>query len=52
MSSKRRDALLGPEGKRPAFWRSSLYEEPAWVSLAWIIGPALLAGIAIYFAVR
>lgn len=40
------------EEKRPAFWRSSVYAEPTWVSLAWIIGPALLAGIAIYFAVR
>lgn len=38
--------------KRPAFWRSSLYAEPTWVSLAWIIGPGLLAGVAIYFAVR
>jgi hypothetical protein len=52
MNSKRTDALLSSESKRPAFWRSSLYEEPAWVSLAWVIGPALLAGIAIYFAVR
>jgi hypothetical protein len=52
MNIKRRDASLRPEGKRPAFWRSSLYEEPTWISLAWIIGPALLAGIAIYFAVR
>jgi hypothetical protein len=52
MNSKRTDAVLSPEDKRAAFWRSSLYEEPAWVSLAWIIGPALLAGIAIYFAVR
>ena len=52
MNSKRTDAVLSPEDKRAAFWRSSLYEEPAWVSLAWIIGPALLAGFAIYFAVR
>lgn len=52
MNSKRRDAALSPEDKRTAFWRSSLYEEPVWVSLAWVIGPAFLAGIAIYFAVR
>jgi hypothetical protein len=52
MNAKQKGAILRPEGKRPVFWRSSLYEEPVWVSLAWIIGPALLAGIAIYFAVR
>ena len=52
MNAKRKEALLNPEGKRPAFWRSSLYEEPVWVSLGWILGPAFLAGIAIYFAVR
>jgi hypothetical protein len=43
--------LVSDTGKRPVFWRSSLYEEPMWVSLAWIIGPALCAGIAIYFVV-
>jgi hypothetical protein len=37
---------------RPAFWRNSVYEEPAWVSLVWIIAPVLLAGIAIYIALR
>lgn len=52
MNVKQKDALLSPERKRPVFWRSSLYEEPMWVSLAWMIGPALLAGIAIYLAVR
>lgn len=52
MNAKQRGALLSPEGKRQAFWRSSLYEEPMWASLAWVIIPALLAGIAIYFAVR
>jgi hypothetical protein len=52
VNPNRKEALLSREGKRQAFWRSSLYEEPVWVSLAWIIGPALVAGIAIYFAVR
>ncbi len=52
MNSKRTDAVLSPEDERPAFWRSSLYEEPVWASLAWVIGPVLLAGIAIYFAMR
>jgi hypothetical protein len=38
--------------ERARFWRGSLYEEPIWVSLAWLIGPMLLAGLGIYFAVR
>jgi hypothetical protein len=38
--------------QRVRFWRGSLYEEPMWVSLAWIIGPVLTAGLAIYLAVR
>jgi hypothetical protein len=52
MSAKPSSALISDTGKRRAFWQSSIYEEPAWVSLAWIIGPALCAGVAIYFAVR
>jgi len=53
MNAKAKGAsLIGPEGKRPAPWRSSLYEEPLWVSLAWVIIPTVLAVIAIYFSVR
>ncbi len=45
--------LLAPEAKRlPPPWKSSLYAEPTWVSLAWIIGPVLFAGVAIYLSVR
>jgi hypothetical protein len=39
------------ERKRAAFWRSSTYEEPTWVSLAWIIGPLLTAGILLYIVI-
>jgi hypothetical protein len=52
MNEKRQRTSSSLKGKYPAFWRSSLYEEPTWVALAWIVGPALIAGIAIYFAVR
>lgn len=52
MNAKDKGVLIGPDGKRPPPWKSSLYDEPAWVSLAWIIGPVLFAGVAIYFAVR
>jgi hypothetical protein len=33
-------------------WRSSLYAEPTWVSLAWIVLPLGLAAIGIFFAMR
>jgi hypothetical protein len=52
MSSIDKGALIDPNGKRPAPWRSSLYEEPTWVSLAWLLVPSLFAAIAIYFAIR
>lgn len=34
----------------PAFWRNSTYQEPTWVSLAWIIVPVLAAGTLLYIA--
>jgi hypothetical protein len=52
MNAKENGSLIGPEGKRPPPWKSSLYDEPTWVSLAWIIGPMLFAGVAIYLSVR
>jgi hypothetical protein len=52
MNAKENGSLIGPDGKRPAAWKSSLYDEPNWVSLAWIIGPMLFAGVAIYLSVR
>jgi hypothetical protein len=52
MNAKENGALLSPDGARPAPWRSSLYQEPTWVSLAWIIGPALFAAVAIYFTLK
>lgn len=41
-----------PDRRRPPFWRSSVYDEPTWVSLAWILGPTLVAGLAIYGVLR
>jgi hypothetical protein len=49
MNAKRASALVSESSKRPAFWRGSIYEEPTWVSLAWIVGPATAAGVVIYF---
>jgi hypothetical protein len=46
-----KNSLLHAAGKYP-WWRSSLYEEPVWVSLAWILGPLAMALAAMYFAVR
>jgi hypothetical protein len=52
MNAKEKGALIAPDGKRPPPWKSSLYEEPTWVSLAWIIGPLLFAGVTIYLSIR
>jgi hypothetical protein len=42
---------LHAAGRHP-WWRSSLYEEPVWVSVAWILGPLVFAGLTIYYAIR
>jgi len=52
MNEKASGALVGPDDKRPAGWRSSLYHEALWVSVAWVVAPVALAAIGIYFAVR
>ena len=52
MNEKASGALIGPDEKRPAGWRSSLYSEPMWVSVAWLLGPIAVGAIGIFFAVR
>ena len=37
--------------KRAAYWRGSIYEEPTWVSLAWILCPLIIAATVIYVGV-
>ncbi len=51
MNAREKAPLISPAGKRLAPWKSSLYEEPLWKSVAWLVGPALIAAIAIYFVV-
>jgi hypothetical protein len=46
-----KNSVLHAAGKHP-WWRSSLYEEPIWLSLAWILGPLTMALVAMYFAVK
>ena len=50
-SPQKNVAIIKQLGDRASSWRSSLYEEPLWVSIAWIVGPVTLAGIAIFYAV-
>jgi hypothetical protein len=50
MNEPPRSSSSSPANNRPRFWQNSLYEEPFWVSLAWIVGPLAAAGAAIYFA--
>lgn len=52
MNSREKGGLIGPDEKPPAAWRSSLYDEPVWVSVAWIVGPSLLALVGVYLALR
>lgn len=51
VNAKRDDGTRPVEDKRLRFWRNSTYDEPVWVSLAWIIVPLLVAGILIYAVV-
>lgn len=39
-------------GQGDSSWRSSLYEEPVWISVAWVVGPVALAALAILFALK
>jgi hypothetical protein len=52
MNVKEKSALIGPDSERPPPWKSSIYREPNWVALAWILGPVLFAAVAIYFSIR
>ena len=51
MSTAEKDRQLQPLERRAA-WRSSLYDEPLWVSVAWIVVPLGLGAVAIFLAVR
>lgn len=51
MNAREKAPLIAAEGKRLPPWKSSLYEEPVWKSVAWLVGPVLCAAIAIYLAV-
>lgn len=52
MNSSQKKAAPKPLGQGASSWRSSLYEEPLWVSLAWVLGPVALAALGILFALR
>ncbi|HVZ30855.1 MAG TPA: hypothetical protein VG963_00430 [Polyangiaceae bacterium] len=52
MSSAENVPRLREPGDNGPWWRSSLYYEPLWVSVAWIAGPLLLAGVALFYVVR
>jgi hypothetical protein len=52
MSSPENVPQLREHGKNGPWWRSSLYYEPLWVSVLWIAGPVLVAGVALFYVVR
>jgi hypothetical protein len=51
MSTADNNPQLQPVERRAA-WRSSLYDEPLWVSIAWILVPVVLGALTIFLAIR
>jgi hypothetical protein len=51
MTDEKSSPLL-PAGTHAPWWRSSLYKEPVWLSLVWLLVPLSVALITLYFAVR
>jgi hypothetical protein len=52
MATDEKSSPLLPAGTKAPWWRSSLYTEPVWVSVVWLLIPLSLAAITLYFAVR
>jgi hypothetical protein len=52
MATDEKISPLLPEGTRAPWWRSSLYKEPVWVSLVWLLVPVCLVTVTLYFALR
>ncbi len=51
MATDEKSSPLLPAGSHPPWWRSSLYKEPVWLSLVWLLVPLALASIVLYLAV-
>lgn len=51
MSTAEKERDLQPLGRKKA-WRSSLYDEPLWVSIAWIVVPVALGALAMFLTTR
>lgn len=51
MSTAQKERELEPLERKKA-WRSSLYDEPLWVSIAWIVVPVGLGALVIFLAIR
>jgi hypothetical protein len=51
MATDEKSSPLLPAGTRSPWWRSSLYTEPFWVSLAWLLIPLGVALFVVYLAV-
>lgn len=51
MTDEKSSPLL-PAGTHAPWWRSSLYKEPVWLSLVWLLVPLSVALVTLYFAIR
>lgn len=52
MATDEKSSPLLPAGTKAPWWRSSLYTEPVWVSVAWLAIPLTLALTVVFFATR
>jgi hypothetical protein len=52
MTAKERDPEPAPVRAYTAPWKNSIYDEPTWVSLFWIVIPVGLAALGIFFAMK
>jgi hypothetical protein len=52
MSAKEKEPEAAQVRAWTAPWKNSIYEEPTWVSLFWIIVPVSLAALGIFFAMK
>jgi hypothetical protein len=51
MATDDKSSPLLPAGTHAPWWRSSLYHEPVWVSLVWLLVPLSLASLVLYIAI-
>jgi len=52
MNEAQKDPAPVVTSTKPSWWGSSLYDEPWWQTVLWIVGPLLIGGVAVFLAMR